>query len=83
MKKWIIIAICVLFLLGVGIVFAIVQSNNETKGTELKETTELASNSVNEVNTIETSTRETKISPNAKIIKKEYYICVKKIVTNF
>lgn len=73
MKKWIIIAICVLFLLGIGIIFAIVQSNNETKGTQLKETTELASNSNNEVNTVETSTRETKISPNAKIIKKEYY----------
>ena len=73
MKKGIIITICVLFLLGIGIVFALIQSNNETKGTELEERTELASNTFNEVNTIETSTRETKISPNAKIIKKEYY----------
>ena len=49
------------------------QNNNETKGTELKETTELAKNNFNENNSIETSAIETKISPNAKIIKKEYY----------
>lgn len=73
MKKWVIITISVLFLLGIGAIFAIIQNNSETKGTELKETTELASNSINEVNTIETSTRDTKVSPNAKIIKKEYY----------
>ena len=73
MKKWIIITLCVLFLLGIGIVFAIIQSNNETKGTEMKEETELASNETNTTNTIETLARETKISPNAKIIKKEYY----------
>lgn len=73
MKKWIIITLCVLFLLGIGIVFAIIQSNNETKGTEMKEETELASNEINTTNTIETLARETKISPNAKIIKKEYY----------
>ena len=34
MKKWIIITLCVLFLLGIGIVFAIIQSNNEIKGVE-------------------------------------------------
>ena len=73
MKKWIIITLCVLFLLGIGIVFAIIQSNNEIKGTEMKEETELASNEINTTNTIETLARETKISPNAKIIKKEYY----------
>ena len=73
MKKWLIITICVLFLLGIGIAFAIFQYNNETKGTELEETTELANSKSNEINTIETSTRDTKISPNAKIIKKEYY----------
>ena len=39
----------------------------------MKEETELASNEINTTNTIETLARETKISPNAKIIKKEYY----------
>ena len=73
MKKWVIITICVLALLGLGVLFAIIQNNNETKGTELKETTELAKNNFNENNSIETSAIETKISPNAKIIKKEYY----------
>lgn len=73
MKKWVIITICVLVLLGLGALFAIIQNNNETKGTELQESTELASNNFNENNSIETSAIETKISPNAKIIKKEYY----------
>lgn len=73
MKKWIIITICVLFLLGIGVAFAIIQNNNETKETEFKKTTELAISNNNIDNTVETSTRETKVSPNAKIIKKEYY----------
>ena len=32
MKKWIIITICVLALLGLGVLFAIIQNNNETEG---------------------------------------------------
>ncbi len=73
MKKWVIIAISVIFLLGIGVIFAIAQNNDETKGTELKEQTELASNNINELNTIQTSTVDEKVSPNAKVIKKEYY----------
>lgn len=74
MKKEIIITICILLLLGIGAGIAIrVYNKNKTEGTEIKETTELATNMPDENNVVTTSIMETKISPNATIIKKEYY----------
>ena len=79
-KKWI-ICIIITIIVGVigGIVLSIFLNNNddELQGTDLIGHTELADENNTELNnnfnTIETSNTEDKISPNAILIKKEYF----------
>lgn len=79
-KKWI-ICIIITIIVGVigGIVLSIFLNNNddELQGTDLIGHTELADENNTELNnnfnTIETSNTEDKISPNAVLIKKEYF----------
>lgn len=78
-KKWIIyviIAIMVSIIIGV-LVYNFLE-NKELQGTEMKGETELAENIkeekvTNTVNIIETSATDETISPNAIIIKKQYF----------
>lgn len=76
MKKWIIITICIviLFAIGAGIGIYIYKINN-TIDLKIEEKTELANTNgyYNSQNSIETSLMDNRISPNAIIIKKEYY----------
>ncbi len=79
-KKWI-ICIIITIIVGVigGIMLSIFLNNNddELQGTDLIGYTELADENNTELNntfnTIETSNTEDKISPNAVLIKKEYF----------
>lgn len=77
-KKWI-IALIIIVLVGIitGIIFYVIsqKNNEELQGTDVIEETELANsnNSTNSVNFVETSVAEDVISPNAVIIKKEYF----------
>jgi hypothetical protein len=80
MKKYIIIIISILILLGLGVGTAVYMNNkNKTENITINPITELAKQDQNniasnsEINSITTSTVSTKISPNATIIKKEYY----------
>ncbi len=80
-KKWIIyiiIAIIVSIIIGFSVYNFLSNDNEELQGTDMVGETELAENSkedniANKVNTIETSASEENISPNAIIIKKEYF----------
>lgn len=80
-KKWIIyiiIAIIVSIVIGFSVYTFLSNDNEELQGTDMVGETELAENSkedniANKVNTIETSASEENISPNAIIIKKEYF----------
>ena len=76
MKKWIIITIGIIILLVVGAGIAIyVYKLNNTIDLKLEEKTELANTNeyYNSQNIVETSLMDNKISPNAILIKKEYY----------
>ena len=80
-KMWIIyviIAIIVGIIIGVLVYNLFTSDNEELQGTDLRGETELAENRsegtiTNKVNLIETSASEEHISPNAIIIKKEYF----------
>lgn len=80
-KKWIIyiiIAISVCIVTGISIYVFLSNSEEEIQGTDIVGDTELAENSninsmTNEGNILETSASEETISPNAVIIKKEYF----------
>jgi len=77
-KYWIILLIIILFTLGfIGGIY--VYQKNKTQDSNIVEKTKLATNVVvqkeptKEVNIISTSTKEETVSPNATILKKEYY----------
>lgn len=80
-KKWIIfliIAIIVGIIIGISVYILLSDDGQELQGTDIVGETELAENNnngnlSNEINVIETSVSEETISPNAIIIKKEYF----------
>lgn len=84
-KKWLIcIIIAIILGLAVGVGLAIYSSNsNKTKGLDILSEKELAgentynknnvANEENEINALETSSKEENVSPNAIITKKIYY----------
>lgn len=80
-KKWIIfliIAIIVGIVIGISVYILLSDDGQELQGTDIVGETELAENNnngnlSNEINVIETSVSEETISPNAIIIKKEYF----------
>ena len=80
-KKWIIYIIIGLIIsvsIGALVYIFFIRDNQELQGTELVPEQELAEdfnniNDIREINSIETSAKEETISPNAIIIKKEYF----------